>query len=698
MKKEIGRRQPAFIIILKLMVLAMILVSNSISYYGVEEYIYEGLAAIPSLLVVKPLLDGVALPLCFFVAGFGFWEDYKWGVFRKTVWLKKAKTLLLPFFVIGLLWLIPIRFQFYYPIYEWNDWWWAVKNMILGWDPGHLWILLVLFLDFAVIGLIIEVRKRVPIFPIIKDLVVLALFVTAGKLAEGISQPLVQNCCFYLKWIYVGYVFRDYSLPGKLETWKRMPLKNQVLSRVTEHGYAVFLLHLPLTYITLNYGVRWNPWLFMAINLFVWGGFCWMAAKTMEDKSLIRQLEILFFLLNMLLLARMSVNLIGYQREELLWWLVAAVLIESLLIWKWIPDVNALLLVVGMYAHCRVVYAGEVFLYQATFLPLLFYLFGKMFVAYEKTLGKAARARVVIQVLAVFLCVEGILNAKVWYELWGEGFRYWKTYWVDQLLPATQHVVWCVPIIAMVFYGGCCLGKKRVIGIGFVVAGLWMVYFSWITKSRAAVMIFGLVLGVNIVLFFWMNRKKKQIRRLFWCLLGVIPVFAILLTVAYTSNMYGVQDLFASVEWSRGGGILNNVRFRAQRLVLSQLFLYPHGGRQMDLAGLNYAHNVWLDMANASGLLPFTLIVLYTILTIKDMVLLIGRNTIPQENKYLLVSVYSAFLLYYFVEPALDANIMYWAIGCLVAGVIRGSLVGTKPSVRWLPGKKRKARRKARRK
>ena len=45
-----------------------------------------------------------------------------------------------------------------------------------------------------------------------------------------------------------------------------------------------------------------------------------------------------------------------------------------------------------------------------------------------------------------------------------------------------------------------------------------------------------------------------------------------------------------------------------------------------------------------------------------------------QEIKYLLVSVYISLFLYYMVEPALDANVMYWSVWMLVCGLIKGNI------------------------
>ena len=94
----------------------------------------------------------------------------------------------------------------------------------------------------------------------------------------------------------------------------------------------------------------------------------------------------------------------------------------------------------------------------------------------------------------------------------------------------------------------------------------------------------------------------------------------------------------------------------------------------MDLAGLGFAHNVWLDAANSSGLLPFVLLVAYTLMTFYQLIKLIRTASTDHDVIYLLVSSYLSLFLYYMIEPALNANIMYWAPWALICGLTKGIL------------------------
>ena len=137
------------------------------------------------------------------------------------------------------------------------------------------------------------------------------------------------------------------------------------------------------------------------------------------------------------------------------------------------------------------------------------------------------------------------------------------------------------------------------------------------------------------------------------------------IVVAFVENM------------GKGGGIINNVRFKAQRMALEQLFVYPMGGRQMEL-GRNYCHNTWLDMANAGGLIPFFSFALYTVYALYETVCLLLRKTVSPEIKVSLSGLYLAFFLYLSVEPALDASIHLVTPWIFINGITHGIVLKSK--------------------
>lgn len=391
--------------------------------------------------------------------------------------------------------------------------------------------------------------------------------------------------------------------------------------------------------------------------------------KRMEQKK-----EKIVFWIGMLFIAVMSVCFWGIGVKYIFLGLFVLCAANGVLNKKPLLDKESTLLFAGMLAYSIGSHMDFGWMIRMTVIPFLFYYYGKAVVVLQEHSICEQRSKVLIIVLSIGLFIGSALNMISWVKFGFENGRAWGEFWTGQRLPATQHVFWDLLIISLTFYATC-FWKKGCIINGILLSGsLWSLWFSLFTGSRTLVVVFGLVLVLNVFLYCYLNwkneSKKKKIKNL---LLGIL-ITCILIFIAYFLNIGEISDFIENSIWGRNGGVLHNIRFEAQISVLRQLFKYPFGGNQMELAGLNYAHNVWLDMANRAGLLPFILIVMYTILTVCNLMKLIRNQVIGQEIKFILVSVYIALFLYYMVEPALDANLMFWAVWMLICGLIKGNI------------------------
>ena len=147
-------------------------------------------------------------------------------------------------------------------------------------------------------------------------------------------------------------------------------------------------------------------------------------------------------------------------------------------------------------------------------------------------------------------------------------------------------------------------------------------------------------------------------------LLFVIIAIAVFLNFDKIQSLHFIQNL------GRDGGIIHNIRFQMQSNVIRQLFAHPFGGYHADLLGLEYCHNVWLDIANASGLIPFFIIIIYTIFSLVDLKNFLFNNEINPELKYIVNGLYFVLIIFYMVEPALMANIRFFIPWPYLNGII----------------------------
>ena len=261
------------------------------------------------------------------------------------------------------------------------------------------------------------------------------------------------------------------------------------------------------------------------------------------------------------------------------------------------------------------------------------------------------------------------------------GTSRWQDFWTREIVPGTQHTAYYLPVLAVFVPAVVYFKEHQAKSILLVLLTAFFGYSSLATRSRMSVVIFAITACLQVLMFVCFERKKVQKMlnsKTTWAA-------ALILLAAIAAGAYFVKDtsvVTAFIEnLGKGGGILNNVRFSAQRSALSQLFDYPMGGRQMEL-GREFCHNTWLDMANAAGVIPFFAFALYTLYSLISLFRFLLKKNISPEVKMMMAGLYTAFFLYLSVEPALDASIHLVTPWIFVSAMIHGTNARDKKSGR----------------
>lgn len=344
-------------------------------------------------------------------------------------------------------------------------------------------------------------------------------------------------------------------------------------------------------------------------------------------------------------------------------------------------DIGICLLAITMISYYVIVNGIQGAFFVVLYIPLILYEMGNYAVCAIKKSDDYNRAlRMLIGAFVVGFAVHGILNAYMYYAGYViPGTRQWADFWHKGIVPGTQHTAYFLPMFAMAFPAVAYFMKHRGNSCLILAMTVFFGYTSLATKSRMAVLIFALVVCLQVVIYIFTEKskvKKLVADKRFWVAIVVFMFMAV-------GAVFAVKDSAVVVAFienmSKGGGILNNVRFEAQRLAMEQLFVYPMGGRLMNL-GRTYCHNTWLDMANAAGLIPFFAFALYTVYTAWNVIRLILNRRVNAEMKMTMAGLYFVFFLYMSVEPALDASIHLVVPWIFVNGIIYGCVSEEKKS------------------
>lgn len=338
-------------------------------------------------------------------------------------------------------------------------------------------------------------------------------------------------------------------------------------------------------------------------------------------------------------------------------------------------DAGICLLALTMVSYYVIVNGVRGLGYAILYIPLILYIIANYAVNSlqdEKECDK--KLLLLIFALTAGYGIHGLLNSYMYYAGYViPGTRQWQDFWSGAIVPGTQHTAYFLPVLALFLPAVLYLKKRKWVNGLLIVMTVFFGYTTLATKSRMSMMIFAMVFCGQAVLFVVLEKERaKELASDRKVRIAVVILLALLIAAGFALKDSDVVVAFLE-NMGKGGGILNNVRFEAQRLALAQLFEYPMGGRLMEL-GRTYCHNTWLDMANAGGLIPFFAFTAYTLYTLYELIRLLLKKGISTEAKLMMAGLYVSFFLYLSVEPALDASIHLVTPWIFVNGLIHGRL------------------------
>ncbi len=276
--------------------------------------------------------------------------------------------------------------------------------------------------------------------------------------------------------------------------------------------------------------------------------------------------------------------------------------------------------------------------------------------------------------VAGFMLVKGLLNFAVRPK--GESIE-WED-WNGVLRARTQHEIFFVITACLLVYFVVLLYyKKWSWGIAGIVISILCVLRGVSVRGRLS---FGCCICTLLIVLAGITIEKRLYKRLIFKLMLLLVVVAVGFgVIAYNLDYYGIKTWYSGSIWGAEGGFFHNVRFQLMVETLKRLKDYPFGNNEDMIILPNgaehmYAHNSWLDVAKTGGIIPFVLIVAFTVTNIISLIRVwkISNNI----NKYAVFAGFIGFTLYLSVQPSIISSLLYWSVEVYMAGLLRGMYDG----------------------
>ncbi len=183
----------------------------------------------------------------------------------------------------------------------------------------------------------------------------------------------------------------------------------------------------------------------------------------------------------------------------------------------------------------------------------------------------------------------------------------------------------------------------------------------------------GIVLCAIVTVISIMYTNKKHFMKFIFILGALISLLWLLIE----NNIIG-SEIIEAYEQRQEYDEINDRGITSERDVrwlfsLKQLFIHPFGWISIKHSLNDYAHNLWLDIARTTGLIPFTLMILASINCIKDLIY-VAKQKADMYN-ILILSLLVIFLISLFIEPIIDGAPLYLYLFLFICGITRQSII-----------------------
>lgn len=202
-------------------------------------------------------------------------------------------------------------------------------------------------------------------------------------------------------------------------------------------------------------------------------------------------------------------------------------------------------------------------------------------------------------------------------------------------------------------------GTKPIIKCIFLILGICSIMTVLQLVNRTGLV----VVALTFIILILYNYKSRFFHIIAACA-ALIFIFCLLIKLQIIN-----QDVFqAYIDRNDGVGSVSTAGGRTERWItgFQNIFIYPFGWAHAKIQ-YSYAHNLWLDVARAGGILSFIPLVIATVFSYKIFFKLLrfrDRKFMP-----LLLGLNVCFFLSSFVEPVIEAIPLYFYLYLMLWGM-----------------------------
>ncbi len=210
---------------------------------------------------------------------------------------------------------------------------------------------------------------------------------------------------------------------------------------------------------------------------------------------------------------------------------------------------------------------------------------------------------------------------------------------------------------------------KKTKYIGIILFALSTIYCLALGRRTSFI-----VLAISLLLSFFLDHKDKEnhinkntIKALLMFSISV-PIIAVLAVF----NVFGLRDLllkFAIFNKIINQGLkTNRLEIFIKSIAVAPKYLF--GGRKMSAEAGDVVHDLWGDIYDYAGIIPYILMLVYSLNLLKDMIALYRKRNVEKEYRILYSVWFVCCSVIMFIEPVMTGASLFLICVIMIATAI----------------------------
>ena len=316
------------------------------------------------------------------------------------------------------------------------------------------------------------------------------------------------------------------------------------------------------------------------------------------------------------------------------------------------------------------------FAFIGLFLPMAYYIGSNIKEPNEekvKTIIYIITLGMTLHILLNFACDFIVRGTECFFRNSHLDFWTWDEY------PTTQTSALYIFIIGVIYYAFVYEKNKTVKILSIVLFVLSFIY-SIALGRRTPIFLLGIVVLFSFAIDFIKLKNRNTMSK---AILGVLLLFCIVgvvIYLLYSLNIFNLKEQLSHLGIVRkfvSLGLYSN-RHNLTKHTLELMPKCLFGGMEITELTVWGPHDLWLNVFDAGGIVPFVFIVTYTIMCLIPIIKILFSNKYSKEFRLLIFGLLLSIAIQFCLEPVMTGNSLIVICAVLLVSVAEKLYINTK--------------------